>query len=57
MNWQDLAAIFAVVATIIGGWWAVEARFERKLNIKIESVRIEIESVHKLIIDYIVKKQ
>ena len=41
LNWQTAGVIVLMVSAIIGGWWALENRFEKKL----EEVRQEVEEV------------
>ena len=39
LNWQTAGVIVLMVSAIIGGWWALEDRFEKKL----EEVRQEVQ--------------
>ena len=45
LNWQTVGVIVLIVSVIIGGWWTLENRFERKLEGEIQQVRQEIQQV------------
>jgi len=69
-NWRDVAkilnvvvAIIAIVGCIVGGWWAIEASFKRKLDRAVAGLRTEIGVLRSeivenrdLIIEYILKE-
>ena len=50
LNWQTAGVIVLMVSAIIGGWWTLENRFEKKLETAINGVetrlRGEIQGVH-----------
>ena len=45
LNWQTAGVIVLMVSAIIGGWWTLENRFEKKLEGEIQQVRQEIKEV------------
>ena len=49
LNWQTAGVIVLMVSAIIGGWWTLENRFEKKLETAINGVETrlggEIEEV------------
>jgi len=63
MEWQMLATLVGMVASIIGAVWMIENRFEKNIKVldeKIEGVRSlvdeKIEGIRSLFIDHIAKK-
>ena len=42
LNWQTAGVIVLMVSAIIGGWWALENRFEKKLETAINGVEIRL---------------
>ena len=42
LNWQTAGVIVLMVSVIIGGWWTLEDRFERKLDSAINGVETRL---------------
>ena len=42
LNWQTAGVIVLMVSAIIGGWWALENRFEKKLETAINGVETRL---------------